>query len=141
MESVSWSTIGVAIGLIGLSLTFAGFWMKVQAQITSSNATAEAAKASAASAKDTAKDAAAAAMEEAKSAGLRAVQANLKIDDLQSKLSDFQRYAEREFANHEDLKQLANHNDSQFSDMKNDLRGITQRLDKLLERGFPPVNA
>ncbi|WP_022722857.1 hypothetical protein [Rhodopseudomonas sp. B29] len=123
MESVSWSTIGVAAGLIGLSLTFAGFWMRIAGQMSDAKARADA------------------AMEEAKSSGLRAVQANLKIDALQTELSTFQRYAEKEFANHDDLKQLANHNDSQFSDMKNDLRGITQRLDKLLERGFPPVSA
>lgn len=123
MDAVSWTVIGVVAGLITLSLTFAGFWMRIQAQITDSKAKADA------------------AMEEAKSAGLRGVQANLKIDDLQTKLSNFQLYAEKEFANHEDLKQLSVHNDAQFSDMKEDLRGITSRLDKLLERGFPPVNA
>lgn len=123
MESVSWSTIGVAGGLIALSLTFAGFWMKIAGQMSDGKAKADA------------------AMEEAKSAGLRAVQANLKIDALQTELSSFQRYAEKEFANHDDLRQLASHNDAQFSGMKEDLRGITQRLDKLLERGFPPIGA
>jgi hypothetical protein len=34
------------------------------------------------------------------------VQANLKIDTLQTELSGFQRYAEKEFVNHDDLKQL-----------------------------------
>lgn len=123
MDSVSWQTIAGACGLVGLALTFAGFWMNISKQITKAQATADAAKS------------------EGESAGLRAVQVGLRIDTVQNDLSAFQRYAEKEFANHDDLARVTSHNDAQFSDMKSDLRGITMRLDKLLERGFPPVSA
>ena len=54
------------------SIEFAESWMSIQRQITE-------------------------AKTEASAAGLRGVQANLKIDGLQTDLSDFRIYAEKEF--------------------------------------------
>jgi hypothetical protein len=53
-------------------------------------------------------------------------------------LSGFQRYAEKEFVNHDDLKQLTLRHEAQFDDLRQDLKGITSRLDRLLESRIPP---
>jgi hypothetical protein len=130
MESGLWQVVGGIVGLIVLSLTFAGFWMSIAKQIAEAKSEAELAKSAAATASD-----------EAKSSGLRAVQANLKIDTLGSELSNFKEYAAREYVDRDRLRESTEHHDTQYSALKEDLRGITARLDKLLERGFPPIGA
>jgi hypothetical protein len=73
-----------------------------------------------------------------RAAGQRGVQANLKIDGLQTDLSDFRIYAEKEFVNHDDLKELVGRHQAQFDNLREDLKGITTRLDRLLESRIPP---
>jgi hypothetical protein len=46
-------------------------------------------------------------------------------------------YAEKEFVNHDDLKQLTLRHEAQFDDLRQDLKGITTRLDRLLESRIP----
>jgi hypothetical protein len=111
-DAMFWGMVGAGGSAIGCSIAFATFWMNMQRQITE-------------------------AKTEASAAGLRGVQANLKIDGLQSELSTFQRYAEREFVNHDDLKEHAIRHEAQFDDLREDLKGITTRLDRLLESRFP----
>jgi hypothetical protein len=112
VDSVGWAVIGCAVGVVTCSIAFAGFWMNISRQITE-------------------------ATTEAKSAGLRGVQANLKIDGLQSELSTFQRYVEKEFVNQNDLKDMVVRHEAQFDGLREDLKGITSRLDRLLETRLP----
>ncbi len=74
---------------------------------------------------------------EASAAGLRGLQANLKIDGLQTDLSDSRIYAEN-FVNHDDLEELVGRHEAQFDNLREDLKGITTRLDRLLESRIPP---
>jgi hypothetical protein len=115
MDPIFWAAIGATAGVVTASLSFAAFWMRISGQI-------EIAKT------------------DASSAGLRATQANLKIDMIQDKFSDFQRYAEKEFANHGDLSQLSLRHEAQFDDLREDLKGITSRLDRLLDNRKPGHN-
>lgn len=120
MEAWAWAAIGVVGGTVTCSIIFATFWMNMQKQITEAKGAADSAKA------------------EAESAGLRAVQANLKIDTTQTSLSEFKVYAEREFVNHDDLKALVVRHEAQFDNLREDLKGITSRLDRLLEGRIQP---
>lgn len=134
MDALSWAAIGAVVAVITLSLTFAKFWMALSSRITEAKLTADTAKSKVEQLERDAKA-------EAESAGLRAVQANLKIDNLSTELSKFELHAEREFVNHDDLRQLSERHEAQFTDLRSDLKGITQRLDRLLENRFPPINA
>lgn len=116
-DATFWTIIGTLGGAIVCAIAFAGFWMNISNRISEAKASADAAKA------------------EADSAGLRAVQANLKVDTVQTSLADFKVYAEREFVSREDLKAISDHHTSQFNDLRGDLKGITQRLDRLLDNG------
>jgi hypothetical protein len=107
-DALAWTAVGVGVGLVTCSIGFATFWMNMQRQITEAKI-------------------------EASAAGLRGVQANLKIDGIQTELSAFQRYAEKEFVNHTDLTALTVRHEAQFDDLRQDLKGITSRLDRLLE--------
>jgi hypothetical protein len=111
-EGLFWGIIGASASAVACSIGFATFWMNMQRQITE-------------------------AKTDASAAGLRGVQANLKIDGLQSSLADFKVYAEKEFVNHDDLKQLTLRHEAQFDDLREDLKGITQRLDRLLDNRKP----
>lgn len=111
-NGLAWAAVGAATGAVMCSIGFATFWMNMQRQITE-------------------------AKTEASAAGLRGVQANLKIDGLQAELSTFQRYAEKEFVNHDDLKEHVVRHEAQFDNLREDLRGITTRLDRLLESRLP----
>lgn len=115
-EGLFWGIVGACASAVGCSIGFATFWMNMQRQITE-------------------------AKTEASAAGLRGVQANLKIDTLQVGLSDFKVYAEKEFVNHKDLEQLSVRHEAQFDDLRQDLKGITSRLDRLLESRLPPAHA
>jgi hypothetical protein len=112
-NGLAWAALGAAFACVSCSIGFAAFWMNMQRQITE-------------------------AKTEASAAGLRGVQANLKIDTLQAELSTFQRYAEKEFVNHKDLEQLTLRHEAQFDDLRQDLKGITSRLDRLLESRITP---
>ncbi|WP_299720456.1 hypothetical protein [Tardiphaga sp.] len=46
-------------------------------------------------------------------------------------------YVEKEFVNHADLAQLSIRHEAQFDDLREDLKGITQRLDRLLDSRKP----
>ncbi len=111
-NGLAWAAVGAIFTAVSCSIGFALFWMSMQKQITE-------------------------AKTEASAAGLRGVQANLKIDGLQTDLSNFKVYAEREFVNHDDLKQLTLRHEAQFDDLRQDLKGITSRLDRLLESRIP----
>ena len=113
-DALFWTVVGVAISAAGFSMVFATFWMNMQRQITE-------------------------AKTDASAAGLRGVQANLKIDQLQSGLSDFKVYAEKEFVNHGDLRAMVERHEAQFDNLREDLKGITTRLDRLLESRLPPA--
>ena len=113
-DALAWAAVGAGIGLVTCSVGFATFWMNMQRQITE-------------------------AKTDASAAGLRGVQANLKIDQLQSGLSDFKVYAEKVFVNHDDLNALVVRHEAQFDNLREDLKGITSRLDRLLETRFPPA--
>jgi hypothetical protein len=113
-DALFWTVVGVAVSAAGFSMVFATFWMNMQRQITE-------------------------AKTEAGAAGLRGVQANLKIDTLQSGLSDFKVYAQKEFVNHGDLNTLVDRHEAQFENLREDLKGITKRLDRLLETRLPSV--
>ena len=115
-DGLFWGIIGASASAVACSIGFATFWMNMQRQITE-------------------------ARTEANAAGLRGVQANLKIDGLQSSLSDFKVYAEKEFVNHDDLKELVVRHEAQFDNLREDLKGITSRLDRLLESRYPPARA
>lgn len=108
MDALSWAAVGAGVAAITMSLGFATFWMNISQRITEAKSMAEAVK------------------ELAESAASR-------VSRTQATLAEFQRYAEKEFANHNDLARV----DKLFSEMKSDLRGITMRLDKLLERRGP----
>ncbi|MGM4891281.1 hypothetical protein [Tardiphaga sp. 839_C3_N1_4] len=112
-NGLAWAAVGAAAGVVMCSIGFATFWMSIQRQITE-------------------------AKTEASAAGLRGVQANLKIDTMQTSLSDFKVYAEKEFVNHDDLKELVGRHEAQFDNLREDLKGITTRLDRLLESRIPP---
>lgn len=112
MDSLAYAAIGAGFGAIGCSIGFATFWMNMQRQITE-------------------------AKTDASAAGLRGVQANLKIDNLQNEISTFKIYAEREFVNHDDLKEHVVRHEAQFDNLREDLKGITSRLDRLLESRIP----
>jgi predicted nuclease with TOPRIM domain len=112
-NGLAWAAVGAAFGAVGCAIGFATFWMNMQRQITE-------------------------AKTEASAAGLRGVQANLKIDTMQTHLSDFKVYAEKEFVNHDDLKELVGRHEAQFDNLREDLKGITTRLDRLLESRIPP---
>ncbi len=107
-DALAWAAVGAGIGLVTCSIGFATFWMNMQRQITE-------------------------AKTDASAAGLRGVQANLKIDNLQNEISTFKIYAEREFVNHDDLKEHVVRHEAQFDNLREDLKGITSRLDRLLE--------
>lgn len=115
MDALVWSAIGVCGGLVTASIVFATFWMNMQRQITE-------------------------AKTEASGAGLRGIQANLKIDTMQAELSTFQRYVEKEFVNHTDLTALVVRHEAQFDNLREDLKGIASRLDRLLEKSFTPTS-
>jgi predicted nuclease with TOPRIM domain len=110
MDSLAWAAVGA--GAFMCSLGFATFWMNMQRQITE-------------------------AKTEASGAGLRGVQANLKIDGLQSEISNFKLYAQKEFVNHDDLRAHVERSEAQFDNLREDLKGITSRLDRLLESRIP----
>jgi polysaccharide pyruvyl transferase WcaK-like protein len=114
-DGIFWGIIGAGASAIACSIGFATFWMNMQRQITE-------------------------AKTEASAAGLRGVQANLKIDGLQTDLSNFRIYAEKEFVNHDDLKELVVRHEAQFDNLREDLKGITSRLDRLLESRIPAHN-
>ncbi len=114
-EALLWGVVGATASAITCSLGFATFWMNISRQIAE-------------------------AKTEAGAAGLRGVQANLKIDNLQSELSTFQRYAEKEFVNHDDLNALVVRHEAQFDNLREDLKGIASRLDRLLEKSFTPTS-
>jgi hypothetical protein len=65
------------------------------------------------------------------------VQANLKIDTPQNHLSDSKVYAEKEFVNNDDLKELIGRHMAQFENLREDLKGMTTRLGRLLESCIP----
>lgn len=111
-DALFWAAIGAGAAVISCSTIFATFWMNMQRQITE-------------------------AATEASAAGLRGVQANLKIDTMQAELSAFQRYAEKEFVNQGDITQLTLRHEAQFDDLREDLKGITHRLDRLLDNRKP----
>ncbi|MCW2783321.1 MAG: hypothetical protein JWR35_3770 [Marmoricola sp.] len=111
-DGIFWGIIGAGASAVACSIGFATFWMNMQRQITE-------------------------AKTEAAAAGLRGVQANLKIDTLQANFSGFQVYAEKEFVNHGDLAQLSIRHEAQFDDLREDLKGITARLDRLLDNRKP----
>lgn len=113
MDALIWTAVGVCGGLVTASIVFATFWMNMQRQITEAHT-------------------------EASAAGLRGIQANLKIDTLQAELSNFQRYVEKEFVNHTDLTALVVRHEAQFDNLREDLKGIASRLDRLLEKSFAP---
>ena len=112
MDALSWAAVGAGVAAITMSLGFATFWMGISQRITEAKTMAEAVK------------------DVAESAVKRGAQT-------QANLAEFQRYAEKEFANHDDLERVTANNDKLFAEMKSDLRGITMRLDKLLERRGP----
>ncbi|UFS73397.1 hypothetical protein LPB73_15735 [Tardiphaga sp. 37S4] len=96
------------------TIRVATFWMSIQRQITE-------------------------AKTEASAAGLRGLQANLKIDGLQTDLSDFRIYAEKEFREpRRSQKELVGRHEAQFDNLREELKGITTRLDRLLESRIPP---
>lgn len=138
MDALSWVAVGAVVGIVTMSLTFAKFWMSLSSRITEAKLTAEGAKAKVDQLDRDVKA-------EAESAGLRAVQANLKIDTLGSAVADFKLHAERYFVNHDDLRQFSAHHDTQFNDLKSDLKDIKHQLTRLVETqarlGVPPINA
>lgn len=109
-DAIFWTIIGTVCGSVVCAMGFATFWMNISNRISEAKA-------------------------EADSAGLRAVQANLKVDTVQTSLGEFKVYAEREFVSRDDLKAISDHHTSQFNDLRGDLKGITQRLDRLLDNG------
>ncbi|OYU91885.1 MAG: hypothetical protein CFE29_03275 [Bradyrhizobiaceae bacterium PARB1] len=112
MDSLAWAAVGAGAGAVMCSLGFATFWMNMQRQITE-------------------------AKSEANAAGLRGVQANLKIDGIVTDLSSYKLYAQKEFVNHDDLKEHVERHEAQFDNLREDLKGITTRLDRLLESRIP----
>lgn len=138
-----WGMIGAGASLAAAGIAFTTFWMKISRDIATADGNATAAEAAADNAQhdasqaravaDAATAAAGLAKAEAESSGLRAVQANLKIDGLQTSLSEFRVYVEREFINHADMAQLSKRNEAQFGDLRDALKGITERLDRLLD--------
>jgi predicted nuclease with TOPRIM domain len=63
---------------------------------------------------------------------------DLKQALIQAELSTFQRYAEKEFVNRDDLKEHVERHEAQFDNLREDLKGITTRVDRLLESRIPP---
>lgn len=115
-NGLAWAAVGAAAGVVMCSIGFATFWMSIQRQITE-------------------------AKTEASAAGLRGVQANLKIDGIVTDLSNFKLYAQKEFVNHDDLREHIVRHEAQFVDLREDLKGITSRLDRLLESRIPTTPA
>lgn len=111
-SGLAWAAVGAGFGAVTSAIGFATFWMNMQRQITE-------------------------AKTEASAAGLRGVQANLKIDNLQAEISNFKLYAQKEFVNHDDLRDHVERHEAQFDNLREDLKGITSRLDRLLESRIP----
>jgi hypothetical protein len=52
-------------------------------------------------------------------------------------LSAYKLYAQKEFVNHDNLREHVERHEAQFDNLREDLKGITSRLDRLLESRLP----
>lgn len=108
MIEISTAAIGAICAVIMVFFTMAGYLMTFSKRITNTETTAQAASILA--------------------AGLQ-----LKVETLQKELSDYKVEAARYFVSDKELTQAEERFRSLVEEIKRDIRGVTDRLDRVLE--------
>jgi ABC-type lipoprotein release transport system permease subunit len=104
---VSWAAIA-AIGSLIIALgVIAGFWSKFSDRLTNAETAADTAK-------------------------TLAIALQLKVDNIQKELSDYRVEAAGKFVSGHDLNQAEDRFRSLVDEIKKDIRGVTERLDRVL---------
>jgi hypothetical protein len=108
MIEVSWAAIGGVCAIIMAVLTIAGFLMAFSKRMTTTETSAQA-------------------------ASILATALGLKVDTLQKELSDYKVEAAKFFVSDKELHQAEDRFRSLVEEIKRDIRGVTDRLDRVLE--------
>ena len=108
MVEVSWQAIVTLCAVVGAVSTVAGFWMRFSDRIT-------------------------AAQNKGETAHIAATAATLRVETMQRDFSEYQTRAASQFVTDGDLAQTERRISTQFDELKNDIRGISERLDRVLE--------
>lgn len=114
MIEISWAAVGGGCALIMAGLTIMGFWMRFSDRMTAAETAAG-------------------------TAHVEAVAAKLKAEILQRDFTDYQTKAAGLFITDNELGQTERRISSQVEEIKLDIRGMNDRLDRILEaRGRLP---
>jgi hypothetical protein len=117
MVEVSWSAIGAGSAVIMMILAVGGFWMRFSDRITKAEACARGAEIAAAA------------------AGIRA-------ETAQRELADYKTQAAVMFVSDKELFNAEQRFGGLVEEIKRDIRGVNERLDRVLEvAGHPPTRA
>lgn len=108
MIEISWAAVAAVCALLMAALTIIGFWMKFSDRITTAQNTAT-------------------------SAGLEAATAKIKTETLQRDLAEYQTKAAGMFVTDAELGAAERRISVQCDEIRSDIRGMTERLDRVLE--------
>lgn len=108
MIEVSWAAIGGVCALVMALLAIGGFWMRFSERITKAETSAQAAS--------------------VLSQGLQ-----VKVESTQRELADYKAEAARTFVSDKELLNSEQRFAALVEDIKKDIRGVNERLDRVLE--------
>ncbi|MES2030820.1 MAG: hypothetical protein V4477_16695 [Pseudomonadota bacterium] len=108
MVEVSWAAIGAGCALIMAGLAIFGFWMRFSDRITKAETSAQ-------------------------GASIAIAASQIKIENLQKELSDYKTQAASMFVSDKELFNAEQRFSGLVEEIKRDIRGVTERLDRVLE--------
>jgi hypothetical protein len=108
MIEVSWAGIGAICAMAMATLAIGGFWMRFSDRITTAESSGH-------------------------GASILAAGLQLKVDSLQKELSEYKTEAATRFVSDKELFQAEQRFGNLAEEIKRDIRGVTERLDRVLE--------
>ena len=111
-DAITWGALALAMGSM---LSILGFWTRYSDRITRAEEKAEAAKTS------------------AQAATVMASGIGVKLDQQQQAFADYRESAALKFVSNHDLVQVETRFAELAEQIKRDIRGVTERLDRVLE--------
>jgi hypothetical protein len=112
-EVVTWAALAVAVGSV---LSIIGFWTRYSDRITKAEAAADASKQS------------------AQAASILTAAVQVKLEGLQKEFADYREAAALKFVSDRDLIQAENRMAGLVENIQHDIRGVSDRLDRVLEQ-------